>query len=420
MLGGIMIHLACGSMYCWGNLISYLPPHLKYWSPEGGSGPADAQLVLAFIMISQMVGMPFGPMLEKFMGPRLTAMLGAVLMGSGVFFASYAKTLGEFVLSYALLFGLGVGVTYQMPFITGGRWFPTKKGTVQGAIISGMGASAFLFNLIGRRLINPEGLNSPFPPEVIARWPSLLRTLGVTFLCLAFVGASLQANPADAGVEYPLIQFFKGGAASPAKKAKSAAPAKTEGAASRSAMADVFSPRFALLWLMILGSAVSGLNIASSYKTFGAKQPHLNNDAFLTVVGALSAIGGNAAGRLFWGSLSDSIGFKPCFSVLTTLQGLVMLNFGRLAANRLTFLLSTVFMLFCMGGNFAMFPAQTFRMFGANGPAVYSFLFTAFGSAALLGPILSAKLMAKGGFELVSLVLAVLSAVSLTLCRAFL
>ena len=77
-------------------------------------------------------------------------------------------------------------------------------------------------------------------------------------------------------------------------------------------------------------------------------------------------------------------------------------------------------MLFCMGGNFAMFPAQTFRMFGANGPSVYSFLFTAFGSAALLGPILSVKLMAKGGFKLVSLVLAVLSAVSLTLCRAFL
>ena len=80
----------------------------------------------------------------------------------------------------------------------------------------------------------------------------------------------------------------------------------------------------------------------------------------------------------------------------------------------------TELMLFCMGGNFAMFPAQTFRMFGSNGPSVYSFLFTGFGAAALLGPILSARLTAKGGFELVSSVLAVLSAVALTLCRAFL
>ena len=39
VLGGVMLHLACGSMYCWGNLVSYLPAHLKYWSPAGGSGP---------------------------------------------------------------------------------------------------------------------------------------------------------------------------------------------------------------------------------------------------------------------------------------------------------------------------------------------------------------------------------------------
>ena len=30
VLGGVLIHLACGSMYTWGNLISYVPPHLKY------------------------------------------------------------------------------------------------------------------------------------------------------------------------------------------------------------------------------------------------------------------------------------------------------------------------------------------------------------------------------------------------------
>lgn len=102
-------------------------------------------------------------------------------------------------------------------------------------------------------------------------------------------------------------------------------------------------------------------------------------------------------------------------------------------------------MLFCMGGNFAMFPAQvgsrrisrrglaarlsrvrlgaisardlpppaqTLRAFGANGASVYSFMFTAFGSAALLGPILGARLFARGGFELVFRVLGLLSFVS--------
>ena len=157
VLGGVLIHLACGSMYCWGNLISYLPSYLKYWSAEGGSGPPDASLVLALTIMSQMCGMPVGPFLESMVGPRFTALIGGSMMGGGIFLASYAKTLAQFVMSYAVMFGLGVGFAYQMPFLTGGRWFPGKKGTVQGAIISGMGASAFIFNMISTKLINPEG-----------------------------------------------------------------------------------------------------------------------------------------------------------------------------------------------------------------------------------------------------------------------
>ena len=78
-------------------------------------------------------------------------------------------------------------------------------------------------------------------------------------------------------------------------------------------------------------------------------------------------------------------------------------------------------MLFCMGGNFAMFPAQTFRLFGTSqGAAVYSFLFTAFGLASLLGPMLSSFLLAKGGYPLVYSTLALMSAPSFSLCRLFL
>lgn len=109
LLGGVLIHLACGSMYCWGNLVSYLPPELKYWGGAHGTGLPDAQLVLPLILVSQMTGMPLGPVLEKLMGPTLTAALGAILMGAGVVGAANAKSLAQFVLSYAVLFGLGVG-----------------------------------------------------------------------------------------------------------------------------------------------------------------------------------------------------------------------------------------------------------------------------------------------------------------------
>ena len=73
--------------------------------------------------------------------------------------------------------------------------------------------------------------------------------------------------------------------------------------------------------------------------------------------------------------LTDIVGFKRPFMALTLMQSVVMLCYARLAQNRVTFAVATVLMLFGMGGNFAMFPAQTMRVFGANGAKVYSSMF---------------------------------------------
>ena len=157
LLGGSLIHLSCGSMYCWGNLLSYMPPELKYWGGAAAAGSVpDAQFVLAFTILSQMVGMPIGPALERAgLGPRRTALLGALLMGSGVLLASFATSLATFVPCYCVLFGLGVGIAYQMPILNGAKWFPKAKGAVSGVVIFGMGASAFFFNMLATRIVNP-------------------------------------------------------------------------------------------------------------------------------------------------------------------------------------------------------------------------------------------------------------------------
>ena len=352
------------------------------------------------------------------------------MMSAGVFLASYAASLKAFVWSYAVLFGLGVGITYQVPFIVGARWFPDKKGLVTGAIITGMGASAFLFNMLDTKMVNPLALNTEgglFPEAVYARWPGMLRTLGCVYAILALTGALLQRNPPsyEAKRATPTIKASSAGPAAPGwstalrpavpnpfgkRGASSAAPPAASSAPS--VMSDVLSTRFFVMWLMILCSAVAGLNTAGTYKTFGATQPALNSDAYLSLVGSLSAILGNAAGRFFWGPLTDVVGFKRPFMALTLMQSAVMLCYARLAQNRVTFAVATVLMLFGMGGNFAMFPAQTMRVFGANGAKVYSIMFTGFGSAALLGPVLGNFLRSKGGFELLFATLGGLSLVS--------
>merc|ERR1711967_216696 len=78
-----------------------------------------------------------------------------------------------------------------------------------------------------------------------------------------------------------------------------------------------------------------------SYKIFGSKQESLNSDAFLSLVGSLSAIFGNALGRFFWGSLTDKVGFKAPFITLTLLQAATMFSYKALAGSRATFTVGT-------------------------------------------------------------------------------
>merc|ERR1740139_382446 len=277
-----------------------------------GGGLPDAQLVLPIILVAQMSGMPLGPVLEGMLGPQLTAALGGAMMAAGTFLASYASSLRTFVWSYAVLIGLGVGIAYQVPFIVGARWFPDQKGLVTGAIITGMGASAFLFNILDTKMVNPLALNTDaglFPEAVYARWPGMLRTLGLAYAALALTGALLQRNPPSYALASRKLPPAAEGAKS-AKSAKSAprravapgwstairppfhkpkaATAVVPPAAERGVMEDVFSKRFVVMWLMILCSAVAGLNTAGTYKTFGATQPALNSDAYLSLVGSLS------------------------------------------------------------------------------------------------------------------------------------
>eukprot|EP00966_Prymnesium_polylepis_P161769 3739150-Prymnesium_polylepis.1 len=62
-----------------------------------------------------------------------------------------------------------------------------------------------------------------------------------------------------------------------------------------------------------------------------------------------------------------------------------------------------------------MMPAQAMRLYGANGASVYSFMFTAFGLAALMGPVIGNALLSTGGFELVYRTLGLLSLGALTI-----
>jgi MFS family permease len=98
----------------------------------------------------------------------------------------------------------------------------------------------------------------------------------------------------------------------------------------------------------------------------------------------------NGLGRLFWGVLSDKIGFKKSFMMLTAVQTVLHLMYMSSADSKTSFLVMHSLCHICLSGNFALMPPAIQRMFGAkNGALIYGLVYSAFGSASIGGMMIS-------------------------------
>jgi hypothetical protein len=71
--GGILAHLILGTMYCWGNFLSYVPSSLLFFDglPHPGMTP-DAIQVMPLALVALNFGLPIGARMNKKIGPRFT------------------------------------------------------------------------------------------------------------------------------------------------------------------------------------------------------------------------------------------------------------------------------------------------------------------------------------------------------------
>ena len=318
--GGMLCHLALGTLYCWGNFMSYAPRSLLFFdgAPAGGRTP-DALFVLPGGLVGLNLGLNIGSRLNTRIGTSRSALLGGLGFAAAVFLASYQTRLAPFMALYSLLFGVSIGTAYTAPMVAGWSWFPTRRGFVSGCVLAAFGAGGFFGNKIGSAIANPNKLQAvggAFPPEIYAGFAPMLRKLALGYAALALVGsAMIKTNPAAV--------------AAPKAAEASAASGTSFGAALK-------SKEFWLLWTMIALAAAAGLNTISVYKSYGQTVPLLNDDSYLSLMGGLGALS-NGLGRLFWGSMVDKYGFKGPFSVTVGIMAASMALFQRLAGSRLAF-----------------------------------------------------------------------------------
>ncbi len=394
VIGAVLIQLALGSIYSWGNLTTYLTSYLH--AQNGTIEYSHTIYIFAVGLFAFAATMIFSGKLQQKFGPMMIGLVGAVLMTLGVLLTFFMKSFVGAFFTYGVLFGVGIGFGYVCPIACAAKWFPDKKGLINGIAVAGFGAGAFIFNQITTAFINPkiggvrldptlviEGkryFDIAVAPELIGRVPFVFLILGGIFLLMTVGGSFLLKNPPEG--------WLPQGYVPPVVKSEDGTEVKIDFTREET----IKKPQFWMLWGMFILTAAAGLFTIGNYKTFGLGKGL--DDGFLAQVGAWAALF-NGLGRVAWGFLADKIGYKKTMYAMFGTQAALMVLLPFVGGVGWLFFIVVNMIYFCFGGNFSLYPTATADTFGVKnlGPN-YGIVFTAYGIAGIAGALLGSAFAA--------------------------
>lgn len=357
VIGAIMIQLALGTIYSWGTLTVFISPYLN-----------EIKEVTVFIfgigLLSFAITMIFAGKLQQKYGPRNIAILGGILMGGGVILSAFMATFIGLIMTYGIIFGAGIGFGYVCPIASAGKWFPDKKGFINGIAVAGFGAGSFIFNYVIKALSN--------------NIPLMFIILGIAYLILIVGGAFTLSNPPEGWKPEGWI---------PPVPSEKSGISGLEFERSQT----IKLPQFWMLWATFILSAISGLMVIGSYTAFAKTVDAVDDFIYVigtadfVLIGSLAALF-NGLGRIVWGKMADIITYKRTMLLMFITQAILLFIYFTTRFNEIYFLLMTCAIFFCFGGNFSLFPTATTDLFGSKnlGPN-YGMVFTAYGIAGFVG-----------------------------------
>ncbi|CEM02339.1 unnamed protein product [Vitrella brassicaformis CCMP3155] len=430
LAGGLIFNLTMGSMYTFGNLNLYITSYMRHKS-HIPIRYKDTAWITTSAVIGGGLMIPFGGKLEQTIGPRWGALLGGFLMSSGVLLSAWTvRSYPLFLLTYGIQFGLANGIAFPCPLACAFRWMPKRRGLASGVILSGVGLSALVLGPIQTWYVNPDNVRpdvAPYAahpeeryfddPQVLDRLPKLFFWSGLVYGVIQFIGACLLIDPPEPS---PPPYSHRKRVSTEADESSEAHMLHRVVDPQLSPSEALTTPQFWLLWaLFFLNSHVVSF-LATFWKVLGHSEGRLS-DHTLAYMGSTTAAIANCLGRVGWGYLTDQFTFKFCVMALA----LIVCVFGlsiRWAARWgvVPFFVWLFALYFCVGGNFAMFPAATAHTFGAQhfGPN-YGLIYTARVASSLLVASLLAYTYHPAGLAGVTFCIGMCSLLSIFLAAFF-
>lgn len=378
---GLGINLALGILYAWSIFKAAIETSIKAggdgafaWDVSKLNDPYSVCcLVFAFSMILA------GRCQDKF-GPRITAFIGGLLVGTGLILISQTTSYLVWVLGFGVFAGAGMGFGYSAATPAGLKWFPASKtGLIAGLIVAGFGLAPVYIAPLSGYLIKAFGVNQA------------MFVYGISFIGVVCGLSLLLVNPPAGYIPVETnVAALKGNVVHKDVDWK-----------------DVIKTlNFWKLWLIYFIGAGAGLMVISSIA--GIAKKSMGELAFIAV--AILAIG-NAGGRIITGVLSDKFGRNQTILAVHLFQGVLMLVAiplvgGQNTAAALIVLLATLIG-FNYGANLALFPSITKDLWGLKAYGVnYGILFTAWGVGGFVLSKVSQMLKAATGSMTSSFIIA--------------
>ncbi|KAG0347844.1 hypothetical protein BG004_006794 [Podila humilis] len=100
---------------------------------------------------------PFQASMTRLIGLRAMIASGALISGSGIILASFAKELWQLYLTQGVLFGLGAGMSIFTSIAVPVQWFDKRRGLASGICVAGSGIGGASLAPLSRYLISHVG-----------------------------------------------------------------------------------------------------------------------------------------------------------------------------------------------------------------------------------------------------------------------
>lgn len=193
LVAGVFAMLFSGVLYAWSILKT---PFMTEYKWDASVLSLNFTLTMCFFCIGAFLG----SLICKKIGPRFTLLISGALVGLGFVLSGLLSIETPYLLyiTYAVLAGMGIGISYNVIVSTVCAWFPDKKGLSSGALMMGFGISTLLLGNV---------INTLFESSTFG-WQKTYIVLGAT-IALVIVLVSFILKLPGADIELPAPKMKK-------------------------------------------------------------------------------------------------------------------------------------------------------------------------------------------------------------------